>query len=209
MPTNKPRITITLEPEMHDTLRRLAKVQGRTISAVIREYLDAVEAPLERVASVLEALQRQKEKVEGEAKGVSERIAEDATQAERGATEMLEHLMAQMDMFVQSIEEEGGERRAEQSVSADASPRPPATNRGVRSVPYGEAVKYVLRALWAKYGPEVTETVEEFALQGVADAREGQPVPNDWLRGLPEEHMEAYCIGYDCVLDLASKGGQQ
>lgn len=39
MATSKPRITVTLEPEVYDTLRSLAEVQGRSMSSIVSEFL--------------------------------------------------------------------------------------------------------------------------------------------------------------------------
>lgn len=53
MPTIKPRVTITLHPQLHDLISRYARLQGRTRGAVIAELLDSIANPL---ASTLDSL---------------------------------------------------------------------------------------------------------------------------------------------------------
>ncbi len=55
MPTLKPRVQVTLEPETHAVIERLAHLQGRTRGSVIAELLDSVAPPLRRTIALLEA----------------------------------------------------------------------------------------------------------------------------------------------------------
>lgn len=50
-----PRLTVTFDEEHWITLRRLARVQGRSASAIIRELVAAVEPGLRRAADLGEA----------------------------------------------------------------------------------------------------------------------------------------------------------
>lgn len=50
-----PRLTVTFDEEHWITLRRLARVQGRSASAIIRELVEAVEPGLRRAADLGEA----------------------------------------------------------------------------------------------------------------------------------------------------------
>lgn len=58
MATTKPRITITLEPEQHEILRRLADLQGTSMSKIVTDFLGEVTPVLLNVADTLEAAQR-------------------------------------------------------------------------------------------------------------------------------------------------------
>ena len=58
MATEKPRITITLEPEQHAVLRRLAELQGGSMSRIVSEFLGEVTPILSQVADALELAQR-------------------------------------------------------------------------------------------------------------------------------------------------------
>lgn len=55
MPSNKPRVTVTLNPYVHDTIRRMAQLQGRSRGAVIADLLEGVHQPLMRTVVLLEA----------------------------------------------------------------------------------------------------------------------------------------------------------
>lgn len=49
MATTKPRITITLDQDVYDTLRGLAEVQGCSMSSVVSEFLTLVNPIQKRV----------------------------------------------------------------------------------------------------------------------------------------------------------------
>jgi hypothetical protein len=55
MPTIKPRVQVTLEPEVHAVIERLAHLQGRTRGAVIADLLDSVAPALTRTVALIEA----------------------------------------------------------------------------------------------------------------------------------------------------------
>lgn len=55
MPTMKPRVQVTLEPQTHEVIERLAALQGRTRGSVIAELLDSIAPTLGRTVALLEA----------------------------------------------------------------------------------------------------------------------------------------------------------
>jgi uncharacterized protein (DUF1778 family) len=55
MATSKPRITVTLEPEVYETISGLAEIQGRSMSSIVSELLTMVN-PVQQ--KVLAAVQR-------------------------------------------------------------------------------------------------------------------------------------------------------
>lgn len=55
MPTIKPRIAVTLNPPVYETITRLAALQGRSKGSVVAELLEAVHPPLMRTVALLEA----------------------------------------------------------------------------------------------------------------------------------------------------------
>lgn len=63
MATNKPRITITLEPEVYDLFKRLSEAQGRPMGRIISELLTEVSPPLRRTLSLLMAAKEAPKKV--------------------------------------------------------------------------------------------------------------------------------------------------
>jgi len=55
MPTAKPRVQVTLEPQTHEVIERLAALQGRTRGSIIAELLDSIAPTLGRTVALLEA----------------------------------------------------------------------------------------------------------------------------------------------------------
>ena len=55
MATTKPRINVTLEPHRFELYKRLAALQGVSMSSLVAELLETVAEPMERVCVVLEA----------------------------------------------------------------------------------------------------------------------------------------------------------
>ncbi len=58
MSTVKPRITITLDEQVYEVVRRLSAAGGDSMSRVITQFLDVAVAPMERMVVVLEQAQR-------------------------------------------------------------------------------------------------------------------------------------------------------
>ena len=56
MPTIKPRINITLEPEEYETLKRLSDLTNTSMSKVLKEYITVIMPTLKQVADTVEAL---------------------------------------------------------------------------------------------------------------------------------------------------------
>ena len=77
MSTNKPRLTLTLDPELADAVERLARVQGCPKSRVLTELLQEAGPVLRKVADTLElAMKVQKGAREGLRRAVDETEAE-------------------------------------------------------------------------------------------------------------------------------------
>lgn len=58
MATEKPRITISLEPQVYEVVRRLSAASGDSMSRVVTQFLDVAVAPMERMVVVLEQANR-------------------------------------------------------------------------------------------------------------------------------------------------------
>ena len=89
MPTKKPRLLVTLEPENHQALRMLAIYRRKSASAVINELLEPVLKPLVQtlgslikdpnqtdLLAQLEALQGRAEVTLGEFEAIGRESAE-------------------------------------------------------------------------------------------------------------------------------------
>lgn len=64
MPTKKPRVAVTLKPETHEVIERLAALQGRSRGSVIAELLDAVTPALSRTVALMDAAQQAPKQVQ-------------------------------------------------------------------------------------------------------------------------------------------------
>jgi len=114
MATNKPRITVTLEPRTYELLKALQESGGQSMSSFIAEILEQSEPMLERMAVMF---QRFREQQEAQAAEISGRLLDVQKQFEP----MLETMLDQWDLFMtdSGSEEAGG---------------PHPTNRGVTDV---------------------------------------------------------------------------
>lgn len=63
MPSNKPRLALTLPQHRYDLLERLARLQGVSKASIIMELMDEAWPVLERVCVAIEAVQRMQEDV--------------------------------------------------------------------------------------------------------------------------------------------------
>lgn len=57
MPTSKPRVTVTLPQHVHDTISRLAALQGVSRGSILADLVTAVHPPLMRTVALIEAAQ--------------------------------------------------------------------------------------------------------------------------------------------------------
>lgn len=139
MSTNKPRLTLTLEPDVADQVARLARIQGCPKSRVLSELLEGVGPVLAKVADTLELMQRvQKGARVGLARALDEAEAELRPMVS-AVLEAYDGLGEQIGAIADQIEAEGGPGRATaqpgvagaalgpESVSSD----PRAVNTGV------------------------------------------------------------------------------
>ena len=65
MATKKPRLTITLEPALSDSLRRLSELTGNSQSSLISEMLSGSGPIFEKMIRVLEAAEFAKGAIKG------------------------------------------------------------------------------------------------------------------------------------------------
>lgn len=122
MPTKNPRIALTLQPYRYDLLKRMAALQGTTMSSVISDVLEELYPVLERVCVALEMA---KQAQESSKQGLRDSV-------DKSVSELMPMLMAgqaQLDMFIGDVER--AVRVA--AVGADASAVRPAA--GARTAP--------------------------------------------------------------------------
>lgn len=119
MATAKPRITISLEPDQYEALRRLAELQKAPMSRIVSELLAEVTPVLGRLADTIEtALKAQAD--------LKEHVRSAASDFERDVNPLHELLKNQLDLFSGEIS-----RIAEAVKDARPEPQqPPTCNHG-------------------------------------------------------------------------------
>ena len=140
MPTNNPRITITLEPATYARLRRLSELTDQSLSAIVSEILDGSAQVFDRTITVLEAAKSATEEMR-------EKTAADLAAAQTKLEQQLGLSLEVFDGYTESLLEdaEAVRRRARRGGPAPRGtaarlPVPevvptPMSNRGVRSTP--------------------------------------------------------------------------
>lgn len=119
MATDKPRITITLEPEQYEVLHRMAKVQGGSMSRIVTDLLGEVAPILGRVADAMEAAQKAQQ-------GMKATIRAATEQAERDMQPLVATVLGQFDYFATELE---------RIASTDKGSSPDSRRRGTGTGP--------------------------------------------------------------------------
>ena len=134
MPTENPRITITLTPSTHSLLRELSSLTGNSMSSTVGELLSGNEPVFERIVTVLRAAKE----VQREGK---QSMLDALNKAQGRIEEQLGLALEAMDegakpVLVKAEEIRRRGRRGHPSTgegSARADEATPPSNRGVRS----------------------------------------------------------------------------
>lgn len=139
MPTENPRVNVTITPSMNAVVGRLAELQRVSKASVLRDLLETAEPGLRQALALMEAAQ-------GAAKEVHQRLAADMDKAmlaaDRYDREMADYFQNSLGDLVADAEAVRGRRPGRTGVArtagAAASVRrkrkdPPSSNRGVKS----------------------------------------------------------------------------
>lgn len=114
MSTNKPRITLTLEPEVYEVVRRLSAASGDSMSAVIADFLDVAIPQMQRIALVLEHAKA----IPSQTK---EELRDSLARSEAKLLSAVAEVTGQADGFIEEL--------AEAAKAAGASAAEPRTRR--------------------------------------------------------------------------------
>lgn len=134
MATKKPRLTITLDPALSESLRRLSELTGNSQSSLISEMLSGSGPVLEKMITVLEAAQVAKDAI----KGRITRGLDDAQGKFEQALGLAFDGFDDIDAALKEMAEAAPERQtptaSASAAVADFSVQPtPLSNRGVRN----------------------------------------------------------------------------
>ena len=117
MATLKPRITITLEPEQHEVLKRLSALQKQPMAAIVKDLMHEVTPVLSTMADALEVALRSGHQVRAQ-------IRKSVEEAGEEIMPIAEAMRSQLDLFVGMIEEAAAEAASDAAVDGAASARP-------------------------------------------------------------------------------------
>lgn len=129
MPTTKPRVQVTLEPQTHEVIERLAVLQGRTRGAVISDLLESVAPALGRTVALLEAAAAAPAKVKDGLRAVINSTHDDLVAAGGDATR-------QLDFVLDQLASGGDARAADPHVVTRGSGLNPPTHNSASKRPY-------------------------------------------------------------------------
>ena len=92
MPTLKPRVNVTLEPQTYQVIERLAALQGRSRGSVISDLLDSIAPVMGRTVSLLEAAASAPQQVKDGLRTVVEDIHRDLVSASGHGSDQMDML---------------------------------------------------------------------------------------------------------------------
>jgi len=121
MPNLPERVQVMLTPATAATIKRLARIQGRSRSAVVRDFLDEVAPVLDRTANLLELA------LSAQGKWPKELVAK----LERIQNGLEGQALMAMDSMDIVLADGAAPRSGAPGPKRRTSINPPATNRGV------------------------------------------------------------------------------
>lgn len=131
MATNKPRITITLEPEHYAVLSEMAKVTRSSMSSILSEIAAEAMPVFARVVKLAKEAEAAKA-------GIGDRVRDLATEAELQMLPLARDALRTLDMFDDAVmkaiatakaEEESGERGGAGDARSARAPAPTGSPR--------------------------------------------------------------------------------
>lgn len=144
MPTSKPRVHVTLSPEVHATVAKLAELQSSSMSSVVAELVTEMSPVLLRVGQAIEHAR----KLEAEAIPA---YVSSLDQAQASLEPLLVALMAQLDPS-QAPAGDGVGDHARQGVGAASAP-PPVPSADPRALTGGSVSRKPLKTNKPKSTP--------------------------------------------------------
>lgn len=96
MATTKPRITISLNPHVYATLKRMSQLGKQPMASIVSELLESVHEPLMRTVAFLEAASEAPKQVKDGLRKSFEKV-------ERDLYQVAGHTVAQMDFLTEEL----------------------------------------------------------------------------------------------------------
>lgn len=144
MPTNNPRVNVTLSPAMSARLKRISELTGNSQSALIATLLDAQADTFDRLIRVLEAAEKAKEHAESVLTG--SQLAQELQAAQAKIESQLGLALEEFDAVTDNLLRDAEAIARRGRPGGKSAPAPtvrtagrrgstPISNRGVRSTP--------------------------------------------------------------------------
>ena len=136
MPTQNPRITITLTPATHARLQRLSQLTGNSQSAMVSEILDGSAEIFDRTIRLLDLAQSATEEIKSKARDDMDAAMSKLENQMGLSLEVFDQFGDELLKDVEAVRRRArrGSGKASASCPAPAVPTP-MSNRGVRSTP--------------------------------------------------------------------------
>jgi hypothetical protein len=116
MATEKPRITITLEPEQYAVLSRLSKLQGGSMSRIVVEFLSECVPVLDRMCDALD--------IARQAQGLARtNLRKAIEQTEQELQPLAAQVLNQMDLWVHAAGRDSQAARSASTSTAGSATR--------------------------------------------------------------------------------------
>jgi uncharacterized protein (DUF1778 family) len=137
MGTTKPRITITLDEELHAVLRSISAISGKPMSSFVSELLSEVRPMLDRMAKTFAAIKQVEASERTRFVGALDDAQAAAEPAVREAAAQFILFMDKVDQVAASARDKASGKGGSRSSGRGPSPKPtaPPTNRGVTPRP--------------------------------------------------------------------------
>lgn len=111
MATNKPRITVTLNPHVYASFKRMSELGGQSMSSLISELLDTIHEPFMRTVALMEAAAEAPQQVRD---GLKDSFAT----VERDLYSMVGYTQAQIDWISHELMKGEGGGKASKCAAA-------------------------------------------------------------------------------------------
>lgn len=130
MATTKPRITVTLSPQVYQMLRVISSAGGQTMSAIVSDLLDVHSPVLERMAVTMQRMKQLNDEKKAQ-------VHKALDEAEATFAPVLSTALGQFDLFMGKLDAVAGGPPSARSDEPEprAASRTPRTNRGVTPPP--------------------------------------------------------------------------
>ena len=113
MATTKPRIQVTLNENTYATIKRLAKLQGQSMSKVVGDVMESIHPPLMRTVALIDAANDAPDKVKTDLVRAAETLEKELSHAVGSS-------LAQMDLLIHGLDAPPQEHRKDGAPGASS-----------------------------------------------------------------------------------------